>query len=120
MPLGKEYGEPPDEDFKEGFRVLVMVDGVIHEFSSTAAGAWNSLVSVWQDQISDHPGEVPEVGLHDIVERKYAGGTSWEPSFKILRWVPRPAELEEGEPPQQSPRKQPARAGDDLDDSVPF
>ena len=108
VPAGEDPGEAPSEDHKEGFRVLVQVDGVVHEFMSTSVGAWNAvnaLHDVYIREAPKHPGEAPEVALHDIVERRYTSGTSFEPSFIITQWVPRPDE-----------RKQRSHA--DLDDEA--
>ena len=110
VPAGEDPGEAPSEDHKEGFRVLGQVDGVAHEFMSTSVGAWNAvnaLHDVYIREAPKHPGEAPVVALHDIVERRYASGSSFQPSFVVTEWVACPDE-----------RKQQKRT--DLDDEVPF
>jgi hypothetical protein len=98
VPAGEDPGEAPSEDHKEGFRVLGQVDGVVHEFMSTSVGAWNAVNALHDAYIREapkHPSEAPVVVLHDIVERRYTSGTSFEPSFVITEWVPRPADLDD-------------------------
>jgi hypothetical protein len=75
-----------------------------------------------QREAPDHAGECPEIGLKGVTVRQYPGGASREPDFIINRWVPRPDEFgAAAEPPQpQQPRKQPARAGDDIADEISF
>jgi hypothetical protein len=58
--IGKDYGEPPDDDFKEGLRVLVKMDeslgGDVRELMSTAVGYGTPLMRYttpsWQIQPS--------------------------------------------------------------------
>jgi hypothetical protein len=110
VPAGHDPGEAPSEDHKEGFRVLVQVDGVVHEFMSTSLSAWKALDALhnaFERERDTHPGQLPVVKLHDVIERRYASGPSFEPSFVIHEWVPRPDELKQ-------------RKHTDLDDEVPF
>jgi len=61
-------------------------------------GAWNAVNALHDAYIREapkHPSEAPVVVLHDIVERRYTSGTSFEPSFVITEWVPRPADLDD-------------------------
>jgi hypothetical protein len=92
VPAGEDPGEAPSEDHKEGFRVLVLVDGVAHEFMSTSLSAWKALDALhnaFERERDKHAGQLPVVKLHDVIERRYASGCSFEPSFVIHGWVPR-------------------------------
>lgn len=128
VPLGKDPGEPPDEDFKEGFRALALMDpslgGEVHEFMSTSVSAWNgvsALHDLYLAERDEHPGQLPLVGVKEIVERTYANGNSFEPVFIILKWVPRPSEFGAAVEPMSkqapSPQRPPART---MEDEIPF
>jgi hypothetical protein len=132
VPAGEDPGEAPSEDHREGFRVLVTVDGdplgrgIVREFMSTSNGAWNGMSSLhdaYAAQVGEHPGQLPKVALDDVVERRYAAGSSCEPTFQIAGWVPRP---EEFGPVKGSPlapsgkRPTPAPQRTEMEDEIPF
>jgi hypothetical protein len=131
VPVGQDAGEPPDEDFKEGFRILALMDvslgGGVHEFMSTSVSAWNgvsALHDLYLAERDQHPGQLPLVGVEEIVERTYANGNSFEPVFIILKWVPRPEEFGAQIEPalkQPPPRQAPSpRARAEMEDEIPF
>jgi hypothetical protein len=98
--IGKDYGEPPDDDFKEGLRVLVKMDeslgGDVRELMSTAVALWNAFDALHDAFLADtakHHGALPVVDLDHTVETKTANGTSFTPIFKIVGWIPRPLDL---------------------------
>jgi len=132
VPVGQNAGEAPDADFKEGFRILVVLDeslgGGVHEFMSTSVSTWNgvsALHDAYLAAVAKHPGKLPLVSMSETVERRYSNGNSFEPVFTIIEWVPRPEELgaEQGSPPTQpaSPQRATARrAMAEMEDEVPF
>jgi hypothetical protein len=99
VPVGAEHdaGEPPNDNFKEGLRLLVkMDDGEVREVLSTAVAFWNgidALHNAYVASVVDHPGELPVVTLEGTRENKTANGTSYVPIFAIVGWVARPPEL---------------------------
>src|SRR5262245_58777601 len=131
VPVGQDAGEAPDPDHHEGFRILVLMDaslgGGVHEFMSTSVSTWNgvsALHDAWLAGVGSHPGDLPLVGLSEIVKRAYANGTSFEPVFTIIGWAPRPEEFgpQQDTTPKQSPPK-PAptrRAMADIGDEILF
>jgi hypothetical protein len=89
---GEDPGKAPSNDHKEGFRVLVQVDGVVHEFMANSVGAWNGMSALhdaYLREVAKHPGEAPEVTLHDVIKHNYTNGSSFEPALIIVGWVPR-------------------------------
>jgi hypothetical protein len=101
--------------------VLVLVNGVVHEFMSTSLSAWIAVTALHDAYLREapkHPGEAPVVEQHDVVERRYPSGTSFEPSFVIVGWVRRPDGFGAIEQPQQKRRQQKQLA--DVDDEIPF
>jgi hypothetical protein len=99
VPVGAEHdaGEPPNDNFKEGLRLLVkMDDGVVRELLSTALAFWNGIDALHNAYIAglvDHPGELPVVTLEGTRENRTANGTSYVPVFAIVGYVARPPEL---------------------------
>ena len=121
VPAGQDPGESPSEDHREGFRVLLQVNGTIYEFMSTSVSAWTALDTLHDAYLREapkHPVEAPVVRLHNVVERHYASGASFEPSCDTAGWVPRPDEFGAVEQPQQKQPQQKQLA--DLDDEIPF
>jgi hypothetical protein len=126
VPVNEEYPEePPGDDFKEGIRVLVALGpelgGGIRELMSTSIGMWNAmdaLYTAYEAAAPQHPGQLPLVKLVDVIEVRNAAGTSFEPKFEIIAWVPRPVELVVGRPPAPAA---PTKSANGLtDDDVPF
>ena len=100
VPPGEDPGEQPSTDHKEGFRLFVkMTDelgGEVREFMSTALAAWNAidaLHTAYLKLVPKHPAQLPVVELFDVIEKKTASGSSFIPCFKIVDWVPRPADM---------------------------
>jgi hypothetical protein len=129
VPVGQDPGEPPDDDYKDGFRLLALMDeslgGGVHEFMSTSVSAWNGVSALHDTYLAErdrHPGQLPLVGVKEIVERAYANGNSFEPVFTILKWVPRPEEFGAAiETLKQTRRPAPPKpTTTDMDDAIPF
>jgi hypothetical protein len=126
FPAGAEIGDPPSENYKQGLRVLVKIDDdVVRELMSTAVALWSGMDVLHDDFLAaakEHAGELPIVELVDTREIKNAGGgISHEPIFRIVDWVPRPADMPETAAPrsQSKPKPKPVSQSD-LDDEVPF
>jgi hypothetical protein len=122
--IGEDYGDPPDDRFKEGIRVLVKMDaslgGDVRELMSTAAALWNAMDALHDAYLADtakHPDALPVVDLADRVETKTTAGTSVTPVFKIVGWIPRPPNMP-AEIARPAP-KQKQKAGNDFDDPLP-
>jgi hypothetical protein len=137
VPAGAEHdaGEPPNDNFKEGLRLLVkMNDGEVREVLSTAVAFWNGIDALHNDYMAgvvDHPGELPIVILKGTRENRTANGTSFVPIFAIVDWVMRPPELPlAGIPmgtaatkptlPKVTVQKPSAPAPSAFDDQIPF
>jgi hypothetical protein len=127
--IGEDYGDPPDDKFQEGIRVLVKMDaslgGDVRELMSTAAALWNAMDALHDAYLAgaaDHPGALPVVDLADRVETKTTAGTSVTPVFKVVGWIPRPPDLSVAETTRPAPKaKANGPAGDDMMDKVlPF
>jgi len=139
FPAGAEIGDPPGDDYKQGFRVLVKMPddkAGVREFMSSSIAAWVG-VDELHDQFlaaaADHVGRAPMCELVDVHEIKNrGGGISYQPSFAIVDWIPRPVDLPETPaarpqpkaPAQRTPalaQPQPkAKAAPALDDEIPF
>jgi len=129
VPAGQDIGEAPSEDYKQGFRLLVLVDkdldGSLREFMSTSAAAWTGLSALHDDylaQVGKRPGQLPIVSLVKVTERHFGNGSSYDPEFKIIGWTKRPEEFgpERGEGARPAPRPAPKTRMSEMDDSVPF
>lgn len=129
VPAGQEIGEAPSEDYKQGFRLLVLVDkdldGSLREFMSTSAAAWTGLSALHDDyltQVGKHPGELPIVSLVKVTERHFGNGTSFDPEFNIIGWTRRPQEFGPARDPnaKPAPAPTPKSRASEMDDSIPF
>jgi hypothetical protein len=99
VPIGKDIGDPPGDKFKEGFRLKVKLQNGagndVREFASTAAGLWDSVDELHDEYLAGkdkHRNKLPVVGVHEMIRRD-GRQTTYRPSFEILKWVPRPADL---------------------------
>jgi hypothetical protein len=99
VPVGGEHdaGEPPNDNFKEGLRLLVKTDeGKVREMLSTAVAFWNGIDALHNAYIAglvDHPDKLPVVTLEGTRENRTANGISYVPVFAIVGYVARPPEL---------------------------
>jgi hypothetical protein len=122
---GGDYGDAPNEDYKEGFRLLVAIDGVTREFMSTAIAAWtaiDALHDLYLKEASKQPDLLPVVAVASIRAQKTGPSTNYSPIFKITGWVPRPADMPVVAPTSAPPAKPAQRAAPvpEFDDEVPF
>jgi hypothetical protein len=126
FPLGQDIGDPPNKDFKQGFKMIVKLDGdEPREFMSTATATWYALDALHTayGKIAK-PGYVAKVKLTDIIETQTSNGPNFTPVFELERLVPRPADLPA--PVKGDPRKpaKPTRTGGgkvaNMDDDIPM
>src|SRR5262245_39936676 len=68
VPVGEDYGDPPSEKHREGFKLrLLLRNGAgcgVHELASTAAAMWQSmdeLHSAYEDERAKHRGKLPVI-----------------------------------------------------------
>jgi hypothetical protein len=128
VPVGKDPGDPPDEGFKEGIRLLAKMDeslgGDVRELMSTAVALWNALDALHDAYLADtakHPDALPVVDLADRVETKTTAGTSVTPVFKIVGWIPRPPNMPaEMARPAPKPKANGTNGDDIMDKVLPF
>jgi hypothetical protein len=100
VPAGMDPGDPPSDEHREGFRLLLKmagsIDGSVRELLSTAVTLWNA-IDVLHDQylagLPEHPDRLPVVTIAEIKETKTKNGTAFTPVFRIKSWAPRPADL---------------------------
>jgi hypothetical protein len=125
FPLGKDIGDPPTPNHKEGIRVLLLMDtslgGAVRELISTGIAVYDSfdaLHTEWESGLDpDHPDYLPVVECDGIREEKIGNGVSAAPIWKIVNLVPRPPELPAGGIPLPKPAAKAAddAAGEDVD-----
>jgi hypothetical protein len=125
--------ETPDDDFKEGIRILVKMDaslgGNVRELMSTAVALWNAMDALHDAYLAgtrQHLGALPVVDLDRVTETRTSGGASVAPIFKIVGWIPRPPDLPLTEMAKPAPKqklkarpKPTTSLRDDLIDEIP-
>jgi hypothetical protein len=137
-PIGEDIGPRPGEDYKEGLRVIVKIpddDAGPRELISNALALWqgiDELHNAYLAELEANPGRVPLVTLADVNQVNNPSGISYEPVFKIVDWVARPADLPirgiAVAAPAPAPASAPAPAKPqkrgntraDMDDEIPF
>ena len=70
--------------------------GVAREFSSTAATLWNAIDRLhdeFERNRGKHSGKLPYVRLAKLEQVRTLLGVVFSPTFEIVSWVVRPAEL---------------------------
>jgi hypothetical protein len=94
------WGDPPSDHHKLGIRLLWKMasdlGGGIREMMGTSIGLWNGVDRLHDDYMAaapDHPGQLPIVGVTEVVEKKTPNGSSFEPCFVIIGWKDRPTDL---------------------------
>jgi hypothetical protein len=123
---------------KEGLRVIVKIpddDAGPRELISNALALWqgiDELHNAYLAELEANPGRVPLVTLADVNQVNNPSGISYEPVFKIVDWVARPADLPISgiavAAPAPAPASAPAPAKPqkrgntraDMDDEIPF
>lgn len=107
-----KIGEPkparPNADFTEGFRLVMKLSAAtaegksaIRELTGNAKvirKGMDELHNEYLEGIKDNPGKLPVVKLEKtipvVIENKHGKQTNYQPVFKIIKWVPRPEDLQ--------------------------
>lgn len=98
--LGKK-GAQPSPEHKRGFRVTFYnkeLGGVV-EYSANGAGANMGLEALWkkvQAQAQDNAGKLPVVEFKGATAMRVGKGTTRVPEFDVVKWVARPAAMQDG------------------------
>jgi hypothetical protein len=99
----KSITEPtakPSEAHKRGFSLRLFSKasfGGVCELSSSSMHLCNAISELYdqfEKEIGAHKGELPVVQCTGATPQKDKMGTNYKPTFAILKWVPRPAELD--------------------------
>jgi len=98
--LGKKTAQPSPEH-KRGFKSIFYNKewGGVFEYSANGAGANQGLEALWkkvQAQASDNVGKLPVVEYKGSTPVVGGKGTTRIPNFDVVKWVARPASLQEG------------------------
>lgn len=125
---GESWGDAPSKKHKLGVRLVLKmdetIDNSVRELMSTSIGLWAGLDKLHDDylaELKDHQGELPSVVITGVVKTETPNGTSFEPTFAIEEWVPRPPELPVGGiAPATADKKKAAKQPADMDDAIPF
>lgn len=94
----------PGEEFKRGFAVMVFSPkffGGAVEFGSASIHLSNAIKDIYaqyEAEKADHRDELPVIACTGSEPMKDRYGTNYRPTFTILQWVQRPADL-----PNRSP-----------------
>ena len=97
--LGKKTAQPSPEH-KRGFKSVFYskeLGGVV-EYSANGAGANMGLEALWkkvQAQAQENVGKLPVVEYKGSTPVKAGKGTTRIPNFDVVKWVARPAALQE-------------------------
>ena len=94
----------PGAEFKRGFLVMTYSPkffGGAAEFAGTSVHLSNAIKDVYAQydaERANHRGELPVVACTGSEAIKDRHGTNYRPTFKIVQWVERPADLPEPQP----------------------
>jgi hypothetical protein len=98
--LGKDVGEPPSNNHKEGFRLrMKLTNGAgddVREFASTAKVVWQSLDDLhdaYLEGCAKHRGKLPIVSIAEVAQVRIGSSTFYRPIFEITGWAKRPNDL---------------------------
>jgi len=116
--LGKGLPDKPSDKHRPGYRLNLLLGkqsgGDLREMAANAkvsVDAMKALYDLYEAGLPANPGLLPVVKLASTIARvsqgKGAGGepvssTNYEPVWQIVKWVPRPAELQPGYVQQQA------------------
>jgi len=96
--IGDPLPDCPGEKFKQGIKLVVLLPGGLgcHELATTASGVLGALEAIY-DAATSAPewsqGKVPVVRLASFEKKKTKHGNIAVPTFELLDWKDRPAEL---------------------------
>ncbi len=94
----------PGEGFKRGFVVMAFSPkffGGVAEFASASIHLSNAIKEVYaqyQAECTGHPGQLPVLSCTGSQAMKDRYGTNYRPTFDIISWVDRPADLVDASP----------------------
>jgi hypothetical protein len=97
--VGQDIGNPPTDKHRQGLRLRVRLagdKGVAREFASTATTLWNAIDRLhdeFERNRGKHSGKLPYVRMAKLEQVKTLLGVVFSPTFEIISWVVRPAEL---------------------------
>lgn len=88
----------PGDDFKRGFKIRCAIGGgKTASWDQAGAGAWNAFVALVPALQQGPEGDMlPLVRMIGTKQVKFTKGSTTEPVFEIVKWVPRPDCLKEG------------------------
>jgi hypothetical protein len=118
---GQDIGSAPSDKHRQGLRLRVRLagdKGVAREFSSTAATLWNAIDRLhdeFERNRGKHSGKLPYVRLAKLEQVRTLLGVVFSPTFEIMSWVVRPAELAIA----PSEVADPAEADANIDEEIP-
>jgi len=101
-PLGQPMPDRPDNDHRQGFRLLVHLgkNGGLREFATTAKtvlGAVDELHTAFEAAPEAATGKIPVVeftgATRIVTENRHGTQTNFRPNFKIVSWIDRVAEF---------------------------
>jgi hypothetical protein len=113
--------EPPSKSHKLGVRLLMSIDGHLRECMSTSVGLWAALDKLHDQFLAEtatHPGQLPVVGIDNVIKTETSAGASCEPVLAIDGWVDRPPELPAAGIPVVTAEKK--KSSTSMDDEIPF
>ncbi len=111
------------KEWKRGFCVDLFSEKMfgedsVREFAATATGANMAIDNLYKQYEAEAPanaGKVPVVKYEGVVRQKVGKGNTAIPTLKIVKWVERPAELQQGSAAAPKPAPQAAPASDDTE-----
>ena len=106
--------KPADEagqSYKRGFKVDVFSkslfgDEPVREFATSATGAVMGIQALYEQfekELPNNKGSVPVVEFKGAIPTKVGKGNTTVPTLVIVKWIPRPAELDAVETKQSAP-----------------
>ena len=93
-----EMQPQPGEDYKKGFSIPCAIGGgKTASWEQAGAAAWNAFVGI-VPELKNQPGPnmLPLVRMTGTKLQQFKRGSTVEPIFEIVKWVPRPDCLKEG------------------------
>jgi hypothetical protein len=107
---GAQYpAEPADSGglYRKGFRVKVKISdklaggkATVREFASSSLATKRGFNALWDAWFAaKEPGKLPVVRCRSYEEVPGKHGSNYSPTFEIVRWIDRPADLVDGTPP---------------------
>jgi hypothetical protein len=121
VPRGQMLPPRPSTTHKNGVRFMIKLgkdcggDKPVREIAGTSRAFLNgtqTVVEQWLREAKDHPGQLPVIVLDKTTPVKTGSGdkssTNYHPTWKIIGWAPRPADLvakgrgSDQHPPQQT------------------